>query len=82
MQVDTFVNSDGEVSMLISADTPLDEEILKKVAKQVTTGSSIMIEVTSAITIFNKNSKGLLIGKKNGNGVIGKQEDNNKEEKK
>ena len=81
MQADTFVDSKGYVSIMLSADTPLEEEILKKMAKQFSMQQSEIIEVTSAITIFNRNVKGILMGKKIGNGVIGKQEGENEKTK-
>ena len=81
MQADSFIDSKGYVSIMLSADTPLEEEILKKMAKQFSMQQSEIIEVTSAITIFNRNVKGILMGSKIGNGVNGKQEIENEKSK-
>lgn len=75
MKVEAICNEG--ITLLICPETPMEEEILKALAKQ----ENDMTQVRSTIVILNKSfGNGLLIGKK----TIGKQEGdgNTTEEKK
>jgi hypothetical protein len=75
MRVETICNEG--VSLLICPETPMEEEILKALAKQ----ENDLTQVRSTVVILNKSfGNGLLISKKN----IGKNEGdgNTTEEKK
>ena len=58
MNIEFIVN--GGVSMLISPETPMEEEMLKQMLKQ----SNDITEIRSAVQVLNKSFKyGILIGK-------------------
>lgn len=73
MRVEAICNEG--VTLLICPETPMEEEILKALAKQ----ENDLTQVRSTLVILNKSfGNGLLIGKK----IVGKAEDGNTTEEK